>query len=323
MRAFKKGEEDHTKRLNKVLQYIKDHLEEELSLEKIAAIACYSPFHFHRIFRSFINESLNVYIVRKRIEKAASILMRKPNVSITELSIMYGFNGNTSFSRAFKKYYGMSPSDFRAQAPGRHSKLCLEERKNGKGKTLFEPYFWDMDNHIKWMEARALVEIKTLPQLELAYIAHIGDQGQAQTFQKLMEWAGQAGLLQNPDFTLLKIYHDSFRITASEQVRMSACIVLKEPVSTDVLVGTMTMPSGKCVVARMELAAEEFGKAWTELFVWLNHNGYKTTERNCFEIYRNDPAIHPEQHFIVDLCIPIDIHAPAMHTYDFQDVLRG
>src|SRR5688500_18957417 len=100
MRAVKKGEEDHIKRLNKVLQHIEANLEEELSLEKIAAIACYSPFHFHRIFRSVIHEPLNVYIVRKRIEKAASILMRKPEVSITELSLMYGFNGNASFSRA-------------------------------------------------------------------------------------------------------------------------------------------------------------------------------------------------------------------------------
>lgn len=46
--------------------------------------------------------------------------------------------------------------------------------------------------------------------------------------------------------------------------------------------------------------------AGTELFIWLNKNGYKTTDRNCFEIYYNDPKTHPENKFILDMCIPVD-----------------
>lgn len=298
--------EDHVARINIVLSFIDDHLEEELSLEKVASIASYSPFHFHRIFRALMNETLNTYIVRKRIEKAASILIRKPSISITALSLQYGFNGNAAFTRSFKKYYGMSPSEFRSSAPGKYSKISKADRKNGQGKVSFEKYLWGMKDQLQWMDAHARVEIREMPALKLAYISHVGDKGQEQTFGKLMDWASEEGLMRSPDVQFLKIYHDSFKITAPDQVRMSMCMVLHSAVRTAGAVGITEIAKGRFAVARMELGMADFEKAWTSMFMWINHNGYKTTERNCFEIYHNDPSTHPEHKFIIDLCVPVD-----------------
>jgi AraC family transcriptional regulator len=66
--------------VNKALQFIDENLDTNLSLDTIAKVACFSPFHFHRIFKAITNETLNGYINRKRIEKAASVLLRLQNL---------------------------------------------------------------------------------------------------------------------------------------------------------------------------------------------------------------------------------------------------
>jgi AraC family transcriptional regulator len=104
---------DHINSINKALNHIERHLESELSLEDVSKVAHYSPFHFHRIFKEFTNETLNQYIVRKRLEKASAVLLRKKDITVSELSIRYGLASNPSFTRAFKKFYGVSPSDFK------------------------------------------------------------------------------------------------------------------------------------------------------------------------------------------------------------------
>lgn len=69
-----------------------ENLDTDLTLEVVAKTACYFPFHFHRIFKTVMHETLTAYIKRKRIEKKASVLLRRKEVSISELSFQYGFN---------------------------------------------------------------------------------------------------------------------------------------------------------------------------------------------------------------------------------------
>lgn len=128
-------------RINKALKFIDANLDSDLSLEKIAESAHYSPYHFHRIFKAITTETVNSYITRKRIEKAASILFRRKEVPISELSMHYGFSGNPSFTRAFKNFYGISPTEFRKLSPGKFSKICKEHSKNGKDSEVFEATF--------------------------------------------------------------------------------------------------------------------------------------------------------------------------------------
>ncbi|WP_221630242.1 AraC family transcriptional regulator [Chryseobacterium lactis] len=74
--------EEYKKRIVKTIQYIDTHLDEDLSLEKIAEISAYSPFHFHRIFRLITGETLQNYIIRKKIEKSAFFLAMRKEVEI-------------------------------------------------------------------------------------------------------------------------------------------------------------------------------------------------------------------------------------------------
>ena len=126
-------EEDYIKRIDIALQFIDKNLDANLSLETISKVAFYSPYHFHRIFKAIIGETLNVYITRKRIEKTASILMRKREASITDLAYQFGFSSNSAFTKAFKKFYGISPSEFRKQTPDKFSRV-----KKLKTHSLFQ-----------------------------------------------------------------------------------------------------------------------------------------------------------------------------------------
>lgn len=296
--------EDYIKRINTILLFIDENLNSELSLEKVANVGFYSPFHFHRIFKAITNETLNSYITRKRIEKIASLLLHQKNVSITEISLQYGFNSNSSFTRTFKKFYGISPSEFR-KSKLKYSKIGQTESKNGQVKELSDEYICNITNLINWIKMNAKIEIKEMPKLELAFITNIGHQNLGDAYAKLMKWAMPKGLLKE-DSKMLTMYHDSFKITDPDKVRMSACLILKEKTEVSGEIGLTTIEKGKCIVAHFEIGIYEFEKSWTSLFIWMNENGFKKADRNPFEIYHNNFNEHPEKIAIVDFCIPVE-----------------
>lgn len=296
----------YIKQINKILLYIDDNLNTELSLEKLAAIAYYSPFHLHRLFKAYTNETLNAYITRKRIEKTASLLIHKKEIPITELALNYGFNSNASFTRTFKKIYGVSPSEFKKLSPGHYSKIGKVESKNGKMQPTFNNYICNINNHKNWINMNATIEVKDIPQLNLAYITHMGVNDLDIAFEKLVKWAKPKGILDNPHTKMARIFHDSFKITEPGKVRMSVCILLEKPIEVSGEIGLTSIEKGKYIVGHFEVEPKDFEKSWTGLFVWMNENGYKKADGNPFEIYHNNFREHPENKAIVDFYIPIE-----------------
>ena len=295
---------DYKSRINKVFQFIDENLGSDLSLNTLAEIACFSPFHFHRIFKFTTNETLNEYVTRQRIEKSALDLLHK-TLSTTELAHKYGFSDNSSFSRAFKKYFGISPTEFKSQNPHRHSKIRQLESKNGQAYPPYEQYLCIIDNLNNWIKMNANIEIKEMPQMELAYVSSMGSQNLEAAYQQLIKWATPQGLM-NAQTKMVTIYHDSFKVTAAHKVRMSASILLEKPVKTEGEIGLTSIESGKFIVGSFEIGVNEFEKSWTGLFLWMNENGYKKADRNPFEIYHNNFNEHPEKKARVDFYIPIE-----------------
>jgi AraC family transcriptional regulator len=295
---------ENIKSINKALNYIEQHLESELSLEVVSKIAHYSPFHFHRLFKAFTNETLNHYIARKRVEKASAVLLRKKEVTISELSLQFGFTSNSSFTRAFKKFYGVSPSDFRRQGKGRYSKIRQVKSKTGQASTHFEAYVCDTNKNIKHMQSH--IEVKSIDDIHTIGTSCIGVNNVSFTFQNVMTWAGPKGLLRQPDFKMATIYYDSFKITAPDKVRMRACLLVDEPIKADEDMSLVTINKGLHIIAHHEINVGEFERVWTELFIWMNENGYKMRNEPAFEIYHNDFNTHPEKKCIVDLHVPVE-----------------
>lgn len=292
-------------RLNLAIQFIEENLESKLSLTIIAEKAHFSPFHFHRLFTLIVCETPHNFIQRKRIEKAAAYLLHQKEKTITEIAETVGYQNLSSFSKSFKKFYGLSPLKFKEESLEKYNKICKTESKNGKVKITFEQYICNINNALNWLEMNAKIEIKKVPTLDVAYIAHKGKmEAIGSIYNKLVKWATPKGLI-NEQTRMVTIYHDSPKITDPNNLRMSACIVLNDPIEFDDAINLKVLSAAKCIVSRLEINPFQFQQAWESSFAWMIENGYKKAKKDPFEIYYNNAAEHPENKFIVDLCIPI------------------
>lgn len=295
---------DYIQSINKALMYIDENLDNELNLETIASIAHYSPYHFHRVFKAITNETLKGFITRKRIEKAAAVLMHKEEVVISELSSLFGFNSHSAFTRSFKNFYKLSPTEFRDQHYGKHRKIRIEDSKNRQTNTLPEAYICNIINLKKWTEMNATIIVKEIEEIRMASITHIGIEGVSLAFERLIQWSNKHGLMHK-ESKLARVFYDSFKVTAPDKVRMSIGLLTEEAFEAKGIICKTIIPKCRSIVARFEIAPEDFEKSWTSLFMWMNRQGYQKADENPFEIYHNDFREHPEGKFITDFYIPI------------------
>lgn len=299
----KEIQDDYKNRINRVFEFIDQNLESYLSLDVVSEIAFFSSFHFHRVFKFVTEETLHEYVKRRRIEKSASDLLHK-NITATEIAHKYGFSDNSSYSKAFKKYFGVSPTEFKNQNPNRFSKIRQLESKNGQEYPDYEKYICIINNLKNWIKMNAKIEIKEMSKMDLAYVSSIGPHNLESCYAKLVQWATPKGLM-NDKTKMITVYHDSFKVTEASKVRMSASILVDKPVETNGEIGLTTIEAGKFIVGSFEIGLNEFEKSWTGLFFWMNENGYEKADREPFEIYYNNFKEHPERKAIVDFCIPI------------------
>jgi AraC family transcriptional regulator len=103
---------DYSECIEDVMKYIREHINEPLNREMLAAVAGFSIPHFHRVFTAQVGESAASYIRRLRLERAGRKL-RMGAVDITEVALAAGYDTHAAFSKAFKQQFRLSPSEFR------------------------------------------------------------------------------------------------------------------------------------------------------------------------------------------------------------------
>ncbi|MBK6948193.1 MAG: GyrI-like domain-containing protein [Haliscomenobacter sp.] len=158
------------------------------------------------------------------------------------------------------------------------------------------------------MEQNKSVEVKHLPKTKVAYLRHIGPyKGDSELFgrlfNQLFSWAGPRGLLAQPHFQPIVIYHDDPSITDESKYRISVCLTVPENTPVDGELGLMEIEEGKYVVARFVVAPTEFEKAWNWVFgEWFPSSGYQPDDKPCFEAY---PEPAHDGNITVDICVPV------------------
>lgn len=98
--------------LEKALLYIESNLSNNLTAGEIAKHAHLSPFHFQRLFSAYMGEPVGHYCLTRRLEKSAQILAEIPGINLLDLALDVGFETHSSFSKTFKKHFGIPPSAF-------------------------------------------------------------------------------------------------------------------------------------------------------------------------------------------------------------------
>jgi AraC family transcriptional regulator len=112
---------EYTQRIDRVIDYLRGNLDRPVKLAELADVACFSEFHFHRIFKAVSGEPLNSFTNRLRLEKAARLL-RYSGKSLTDIALDCGYSSSSTFSRAFRSGYDTSPSQFRKSGEIKNSK---------------------------------------------------------------------------------------------------------------------------------------------------------------------------------------------------------
>jgi len=98
--------------LNKTEDYIEANLHEKITIDDLAKHLHISKYHYHRQFSRCSLETLHQFISRIKMERSAIQLMVSP-LSITDIAHLYGFNDSGTFSKSFKRHYGLSPREFK------------------------------------------------------------------------------------------------------------------------------------------------------------------------------------------------------------------
>ncbi len=103
---------DWIERLNSAVNYMEEHLKEEIDLDQVAKIACCSTYHFQRMFSYMADVTLSEYIRRRRMTLAA-VDLQDCEEKIIDIALKYGYNSPTAFNRAFQSVHGIAPSSSR------------------------------------------------------------------------------------------------------------------------------------------------------------------------------------------------------------------
>lgn len=215
-----------------LLVFIQANLDRDLSLEVLARRARLSPFHFHRLFRSVIGETVKQYTHRLRLERAANLLVVR-DATILDVALDSGFGNHETFSRAFKKRFEVTPAEYRRWARGQLAQRSLTTRILDESFDQFE---------------LSQTKVVHLAELHLAFIRHVGPYEQVPDtlWQDLAKWAKSNRL--PPDPILLGVAQDSPGVTAPELLRFDAAMVVPQPFPAEGLVGHQVLAGGDFAV---------------------------------------------------------------------------
>jgi len=282
--------------IERVLRFVQDNLDAELSCSTLSKVACVSQYHFFRMFEVYTGETIGDHVRRIRLEKAA-FLLRNTSRSVIEVAFMTGFSSHQAFCRAFRTSYGAAPRMFRMLDDGSFllsapSRVHIDEFG---GLSRFKPQ----------LQGGVTMEmsIKTLPELTVVYMMHTGAYNTVgQTWEKFNKWVGSHNELVTEDSMFICEYLDDPSVVPENKLRSLACMTVPAGYVPDHGVTMKTIPGCKYAVGRYVGPYTKLGEAWHTFYAeGLPSLGCKAKQSPCFELYINGPHEVPPEQLITDI----------------------
>ena len=276
---------DYVQRINKVVAYINNHLDETLDLKTLANEAALSDFHFHRIFKALKGEAIGGYITRLRLEATARLL-RYTALTIEEIAFNIGYETTASLSKAFKKQYGISPTEYRTN----------------KDTYIMKKEIINLDLALK------APKIVTLKPKNLIYVALTGAYGSldyGKAYEQL--WAViKAQKLFTKGIESICISYDDPKITEGSLQRSDVCLAIHKPATPQEEVSCKTLAGGKYAVFFYQGSYENLSQVYDTAVRWVIDHQYTLREEPFFEKYLNDARRTPKEKLKTEIYIPIN-----------------
>lgn len=278
---------DYQIRINRAVDYINNHLGEELDIDKLASVSNFSAFHFHRIISAYLNEPLWSYIIRRRIEMAARLLLQT-NETVNEIGYSIGYETPASFSNAFKKRFGVSPAEYR----------------NEKAPVVTKNYINEPPVEITLNKPK----VKIIDPMNIFFIQSIGEYGNQEmqdSWEKLF-----AFIRKNKLFSLgmnfFGICYDNPSVTEPTKCRYEACAKTKKEAKPEGEIGLKTIEGGKYAVFMHKGPYDKLGLVYHEIYKnWIPQNKIEMRNVPSFEKYLNNPNHTKPENLKTEIYIPI------------------
>ena len=269
-------------RIQRVLTYIHDNPDGDLSLDQLADVAAMSRFHWHRVFRAMTGETCAQAVRRVRLHRAAAWLVQSDQ-PIETVAANCGYPNAASFARAFGEAYGQRPVAFR------------------KAGRLLPPL-----KHLQSGDyTMQTITIRTEPARRLVGLHHAGSYFKiGECFERFGAMI-RAGNLWPQTGAWIGIYFDNPEAVAEENLRSLVGAVWD---SKDVPDGMVEhhLAGGKTAVLSYKGPYDKVSEAYAALFGdWLPKSGEEPADGPCYEVYLNSPTDTAPEGLMTEICLPL------------------
>ena len=277
--------EEYLKRVNVVVDYINNHLDEELDLQKLAEMSNLSTYHFHRIMKAFLGETLGAYIIRVRLETAVRLL-RYTDLPVEQIAYSVGYEMPSSLSKSFKQFYDITPLEYR----------------NNKNFVIMKPVQLNPDLNLK---SPKVIDIETKKAIYIRLTGAYSELDFCGAWGKLWAYVKENKLF-SAGIEHISIYHDDPKVTTSEKLRTDVCLVLPKPAEPKGEIGVKEIAGGKYAVFLYQGPYTNLGIVYDTIFAqWLPDSGYELRNAPLYEKYINDPSRTEEAKLKTEIYIPL------------------
>jgi AraC family transcriptional regulator len=292
-----KASSEYVQRINRVIDYLRGNLDRQVKLEELAKVACFSEFHFHRIFSAVSGETLNNFTNRLRLEKAARLL-RFSDRSLTDIALDCGFSSSATFSRGFRSGYDTSPSQFRKSGEIKKSKIC-------KDLATGQEYVLPMS--AKEKKAAFPVRLIDVPERQIAYIriTNVSDLNRVIAgFKTIIEWAKSQSIFSQG--ILFGMTVDDPDVTPKHLYRYEVCLASSLPFKCLEGMSRLKMPAMRYAAIKVSGDIRRVATAWDYLVrSWLIQSAYEPEHAPALEIFLDKEKATDWSHFELELCLPV------------------